>query len=44
MIYIVGGLAAWAILVMFALAFNHGAHCKTDPREFRRIRNLEFKK
>lgn len=38
-IYIVGGIAAYACLVMLALAFNHGAHRKT--RENRRIRMME---
>lgn len=28
--YIVGGIAAYACLVMLALAFNHGAHRKSD--------------
>jgi hypothetical protein len=40
-IYIVGGIAAYACLVMLALAFNHGAHRRPSSREERRIDQLE---
>ena len=43
MIWIVGGIALWGSVSLVAMAFNHGAHRKPDPDEFRRIRSLSVR-